>query len=135
MAEQRVPKLYTVEEARELVATLRPLLNEVRVLRREIAEHAAVLRALTPDMRGNGHAADVSRRERRITQCVETIRERLRQIEALDIEVKDLETGLVDFFSLRDGRVVYLCWAVDEPTVAYWHEINDGFRGRQPLDP
>jgi hypothetical protein len=135
VAEQREPKLYTVEEARATVAVLRPLLIEMRELRREIAEHSAVLKTLTPDLRGNGHSADVSRRENRIARCIELIRTRLNQIEALDIEVKDLETGLVDFYSLRDDRIVYLCWAVDEPTVSYWHDLNAGFRGRQPLDP
>lgn len=135
MAEQREPKLYTVAEARATVDVLRPLLLEIRTLHREIIEHTTILKTLTPELRGNGHAADVSRREMRITRCVELIRERLSQIEALDIEVKDLETGLVDFFSLRDDRIVYLCWAVDEPTVAYWHDLDAGFRGRQPLDP
>jgi hypothetical protein len=135
VAEQRVPKLYTVDEARALVETLRPLLSEIRDLRREIGEQTTALRALTPEMRGNGHAPEVARREGRIAQCIAAIGERLSQIEELDIEVKDLDTGLVDFFSLREGRIVYLCWAVDEPTVAYWHEINAGFGGRQPLDP
>jgi len=52
----------------------------------------------------------------------------------LDIEVRDLDVGLVDFLGLREGRVIYLCWSVDEPTLAYWHELNAGYRGRQPLD-
>ena len=134
MAEQRSPKLYTVDEARELTETLRPLLSEIRDLRREIGEETAALQKLSPEMKGNGHAPEVARGEGRIAQCIEAIAERLSQIEELDIEVKDLETGLVDFFSLREGRVVYLCWAVDEPTVAYWHEINAGFGGRQPLE-
>ncbi|HEX3722828.1 MAG TPA: DUF2203 domain-containing protein [Nitrolancea sp.] len=135
MTEQREPKLYTVAEARATVDLLRPLLLEIRTLRQEIAEHTAVLKTLTPDLRGNGHAADVSRREMRISRCVELIRARLSQIEALDIEVKDLETGLVDFYSLRDDRIVYLCWSIDEPTVAFWHDLDTGFLGRQPLDP
>ncbi|HEX7103787.1 MAG TPA: DUF2203 domain-containing protein [Nitrolancea sp.] len=135
MAEQRQQKLYTVDEARSLVETLRPWLLEMRERRHEIATETEALRKLTPEMRGNGHAPEVSRREGRIASCVEAIGRRLAQIDELGIEVKDLETGLVDFFSLRDGHVVFLCWAVDEPTVAYWHEINDGFRGRQPLDP
>jgi hypothetical protein len=134
MAEQRQQKLYTVDEARALVETLRPWLLEMRERRREIAAETEALRTLTAEMRGNGHAPEVARREGRIADCVEAIGRRLAQIDELGIEVKDLETGLVDFFSLRDGRVVFLCWAVDEPTVAFWHEINDGFRGRQPLD-
>jgi|ThiBio_1000_plan_1041568.scaffolds.fasta_scaffold35707_1 hypothetical protein len=135
MAEQRERKLYTVDEARAFVETLRPWLLEMRERRREIARETEALRELTPEMRGNGHAPEVARREGRVADCVEEIGRRLAQIDELGIEVKDLETGLVDFYSLRDGQVVFLCWAVDEPTVAYWHDLTAGFRGRQPLDP
>jgi Uncharacterized conserved protein (DUF2203) len=51
----------------------------------------------------------------------------------LDIVVRDLDTGLVDFPALRDGEEIYLCWLVDEPAVAHWHAIEAGFMGRQPL--
>jgi hypothetical protein len=135
MAEQPQRIFYTVEEARSLVETLRPWLLEMRKLRREIAAETEALRKLTPEMRGNGHAPEVAQREGRIADCVEAIGRRLAQIDELGIEVKDLETGLVDFYSLRDGKVIFLCWAVDEPTVAYWHDLTAGFRGRQPLEP
>jgi len=135
VAEQGPRKLYTVDEARALVETLRPWLLEMRTLRREIATETEALRKLTPEMQGNGHAPEVARREGRIADCVEAIGRRLAQIDELGIEVKDLETGLVDFYSLRDDQIVFLCWAVDEPTVAYWHDLTAGYRGRQPLDP
>jgi hypothetical protein len=51
----------------------------------------------------------------------------------LDIVVRDLDAGLVDFPALRDGEEIYLCWLVDEPAVAHWHAIEAGFMGRQPL--
>jgi len=51
----------------------------------------------------------------------------------LDIVVRDLDAGLVDFPALRDGEEVYLCWLLDEPTVAHWHAVEAGFLGRQPL--
>ncbi len=134
MAEGDQPKIYTLAEARELLPRLRPMLTEIRDLRREIAAHASTLKEMAPKTSGNGHAPEVARLEGRISNCVDTIRDRLEEISKLDVEVKDLEIGLVDFFSLREGRIVYLCWSVDEPTIAFWHEINTGFRGRQPLD-
>lgn len=134
MAEERRPHVYSVSEARELVPRLRPLLNEIRDMRQEAAALTGKLDKIAPETRGNGHAPEVARLEGRIAQCVEGIRERLDQLSQLDIEVKDLDIGLVDFLGLRDGRIIYLCWAVDEPTVAYWHELSDGYRGRQPLD-
>ena len=50
------------------------------------------------------------------------------------VELKDYFAGLVDFPSRREGRVVYLCWRFGEPAVAYWHELEAGFAGRQKLD-
>jgi hypothetical protein len=55
------------------------------------------------------------------------------QIQDLGIEIKDLETGLVDFPSMRGQEVVYLCWKYNEPTIAYWHPLDGGFAGRQSL--
>ncbi len=134
MADDDQPKIYTVAEARDLLPRLRPMLTEIRDLRREIAAHTSTLKQMAPETSGNGHAPEVARLEGRISNCVDTIRDRLEEISKLGVEVKDLEMGLVDFFSLRDDRVVYLCWAVDEPTVTFWHELNTGFRGRRPLD-
>jgi hypothetical protein len=55
------------------------------------------------------------------------------QLEAMDIVLRDADRGLVDFPSIRDGEEVYLCWQADEPRVAWWHEPDAGFAGRQPL--
>jgi hypothetical protein len=55
------------------------------------------------------------------------------QLERLDVVVRDLERGLVDFPALIDGREVYLCWLLDEPAVTHWHAIESGFAGRKPL--
>ena len=55
------------------------------------------------------------------------------QLERLDIVVRDLERGLVDFPALIDGHEVYLCWLLDEPQVTHWHGIESGFAGRRPL--
>lgn len=57
----------------------------------------------------------------------------LEELGRLDIVVRDLDAGLIDFPALRDGEEVYLCWLVDEPAVAHWHAIESGFMGRQPL--
>jgi hypothetical protein len=55
-------------------------------------------------------------------------------LEELDVLVRDVERGIVDFPTLMDGREVYLCWHLGEPAIAHWHEIESGFAGRQPLD-
>jgi len=57
------------------------------------------------------------------------------QLEELDLLVRDLEAGLIDFPALRDGREVYLCWQVDEPEIGQWYASESGYPGRLPLDP
>jgi hypothetical protein len=85
-------------------------------------------------MHGNGHATMSANLEQQIKRLIDAIQEKINQITRLGIELKDIDRGLVDFPSLREGRVVYLCWLVSEPTVSYWHEVEAGFRGRRPLD-
>ena len=68
-----------------------------------------------------------------VAEDFEQVRRRVKQITALGVEIKDINTGLVDFRARRDGREVYLCWRYDEPEVAHWHDLDAGFAGRQPL--
>jgi hypothetical protein len=56
-----------------------------------------------------------------------------RELEGLEIQVRDIARGLVDFPTVRGGEEVYLCWLEAEPTVAHWHEPDAGFAGRRPL--
>ncbi len=60
--------------------------------------------------------------------------QRIAEIDELGITVKDLDMGLIDFPCLRDGREVYLCWKLGEPGIDWWHEIDAGYAGRQPLE-
>ena len=126
--------LYTVQEARELIPELRPLLELLQLEQRRMQQEIERLNDLTPAMQQNGYAAKAAEHERLILELGESIREKLDQFELMGIEVKDIESGVIDFPSERDGRVVLLCWKVDEETVTHWHEIDDGYRGRQPLD-
>jgi hypothetical protein len=56
------------------------------------------------------------------------------RLEELDVVVRDLERGIIDFPSLLGGEEIYLCWLVGEPSVGHWHAVESGFGGRQPLD-
>jgi hypothetical protein len=56
------------------------------------------------------------------------------QIQDLGVLIKDINLGLLDFPALKDGRGVYLCWRYGEGEIAYWHEIEAGFAGRQPIE-
>ena len=55
------------------------------------------------------------------------------ELEALDIVLRDVDRGLIDFPALRQGEEVYLCWLVDEDEIGFWHRLDAGFAGRRPL--
>lgn len=125
--------LYTVQEARALIDELRPLVAAMQLEQVRMQEEISRLNELTPAMRQNGYAGRAALHERLILDLGESIREKLDQFELLGIDVKDIEHGVIDFPSERDGRIVYLCWQVEEETITHWHEVDDGYRGRQPL--
>ena len=55
------------------------------------------------------------------------------ELSEIGCELKDWEAGLVDFPARRDGKRICLCWKLGEDTIGYWHDLNDGFAGRQPI--
>ena len=63
----------------------------------------------------------------------ESIGKGLQELLEKGVQVKDLDRGLVDFYALQGDRLVFLCWQVDEPEVAHWHTLDDGFAGRQQI--
>lgn len=130
-------RLYTVSEARASLADVIPALEALRDaladLRRLRLAAAASARTATAD--GNLLADPFADQT---TDPAAALRDRARdahgRLEKLGIEVKDAERGLIDFYSQRDGEIVYLCYLLGEPTVSYWHRLAAGFAGRQPLD-
>ena len=71
---------------------------------------------------------------RLITEAILELRAALVQLHAMEVVLRDLERGLVDFPSLRDGEEIYLCWVeAEEEEITHWHPLDAGFDGRQPL--
>ena len=128
-----VPRLFTVDEARALLPVLRPILIGLRDDKRQSTELRRRLGELSTLSRQNGGAAEAEEVERRIALQYQKIARQLEELSALGVFVKDIDHGLVDFPSLRDGRPVLLCWHLAEPDIAWWHPLDEGFRGRQPL--
>jgi hypothetical protein len=128
------PRLFTVEEANDLLASIRPLLLELKQEKEQFDQLRRTLEAMTPAMRGNGHGALAVEYEQRINDLVTRISAGIRSLAEQGIEVKDLNQGLIDFPHLRDGHVVYLCWRLGEGKIRFWHEIEAGFAGRRVLE-
>jgi len=78
--------------------------------------------------------AAVARRRGQREKAIQEAKDTLAEIDAIGVQVKDLDTGLLDFpFQLED-RVVLLCWKQGETAITHWHTMEDGFAGRRPLD-
>lgn len=98
---------------------------------------------LQEEMHGLAHdtgvgVADLStdeliRRRPAARALVEEIDATVGEIEESGVHLKDIKLGLIDFPAERHGEVIYLCWQFGEPEVAFWHRVEDGFAGRQPL--
>ena len=131
-----MPQYFTRADADALLTQLEPIMQELAQLREALREVEARVEALQLRMRGNGHAhrGELAQLRQDASTLVESINQRVHRVNEWGVLVKDLETGLVDFPSLRDGQEVYLCWQLGEPRVAWWHPIEGGFAGRQPLD-
>ena len=68
-----------------------------------------------------------------LIEILDAFQQAMKEIEDLGVLVKDFDIGLCDFPHKREGRVVYLCWKLDEDKVSWWHDMDAGFAGRQPL--
>ncbi len=131
-----MPEHYTRAEAEALLPRLESMLRELQLLRDELADQEEQYTALRTRVLSNGH--NVHGNTQRIKMAIATttaqITQRIHAIAELGVIVKDLEAGLVDFPALRGGREIYLCWRLGEDHIGWWHEVDSGFAGRQPLD-
>ena len=122
-------RYYTAEEANALLPTLRPIVAAMLQARQRIVEAQPELWPVLEKAVGNGG----SQKAGAVLADFERIQKAVKAIEGYGLQLKDLNTGLIDFLSQRDGREVWLCWRFDEPSVAHWHDLDAGFAGRQPL--
>jgi len=127
---------FTPEEANELLPRVRPIAESLVEHRRAFTVAAARRARLTAHISGNGGDFDPQEPrelEAELEREAEGVARAVAELQALGVQVKDLDTGLVDFPALRDGEEVLLCWRVGEAEVAWWHGADEGFAGRKRL--
>ncbi|HTT17193.1 MAG TPA: DUF2203 domain-containing protein [Thermoplasmata archaeon] len=132
-------RLWTAEEANARLPALRELLPNLRAWAGRLTEVHGELARLARfwgeelgarDHPDHGLKERLEAEWRNLTRRLD---ESVRALAAEGIEVKQLESGLVDFYGLLDGELVYLCWRLDEGEVGFYHTLESGFAGRRPL--
>ena len=120
---------FTLEEANAALDWLRPRIEQLRSARDRLGNREAH-EALSEAAQTNGGGEH----GRTVGEGFLEVRRLLAEISGAGIVLRDLDRGLIDFPSLRDGREVYLCWEFGEDSVEFWHDMDAGFGGREPID-
>jgi hypothetical protein len=119
---------YTVEQANAALEWVAERLERLRSAREQLSDEDARA-ALGEAAPANGGGAP----GRVVSEAFLELQRALGELQAMDVVLRDLERGLVDFPALRDGREVYLCWETGEDEIGFWHDTDSGYGGRQPL--
>ncbi len=138
MSLQRQPnaKLFTPAQANAMLPLVRAIVTDLSQLSRDLLERRERLSVLMrgrDDKHGDPFAAEVAQVQEELEKDSQKLREYVDELLELGVEPKNGLEGLVDFPAMIDGRLVYLCWKLDEPEIRYWHDLEAGFSGRQPL--
>jgi hypothetical protein len=131
-------KTFTLEEAQSLLPVVESLLKRAIENKQSAEQVDSGLSELARRIYvSGGMRVDVGRVAKMRADMeghLQRVRESITEIDEIGVQVKDLESGLLDFPCTLDGQVVLLCWRMGETSIEHWHTVESGFQGRQPLD-
>ena len=128
-------RIFTLEEAERTLPLLRRILTDLKTEYRVWQDALAEYELISGGVRAEaGESDELTAARRAVTDSAERIKAYLGEIEAIGCLFKGFDAGLVDFYTLREDRLVFLCWRVDEDHITHWHDIEAGYAGRQPID-
>ena len=134
MKENQV-RLFTIEEANQLLPVLTELIRDLQEKRDQIAKIEVEIDTLelvaNCDQKTGAH--EFERLMAKHRQMVDQFYTIVDTIHSHECFLKDADQGLIDFYGVLDGRVVFLCWRLGEGQVSFWHEVTEGYAGREPL--
>jgi hypothetical protein len=131
-------KTFTLDEAQTLLPVLKSLLKRCM-------DGKQLAQQVEKEFQDLGHKIILSggllvnipamaRRRAELDKAVQDTKDALAEIDSIGVQVKDLDIGLLDFPCMVDDEVVLLCWKYGEEKIEYWHGLEEGFRGRKPID-
>lgn len=129
-------KIFTVEEANAALPLVRAIVEDLVELYGQVSDRRERLLLLRGDRepeQNDPYSEELTQIEEELEKDGQRLQEYVQELRDLGIEMKNGIEGIVDFPSMFDGELVYLCWKLGEPEVLYWHDLDAGFRGRQAL--
>jgi hypothetical protein len=131
-------RTFNLDEAHSLLPVLESLLRTAISGKKLMEEVEAEMQALTHRIFLNGgthvDVVSVARRKAERGKAEQRAKDALAEIDSIGVQVKDIDTGLLDFPCVVEGRVVLLCWKMGESSITHWHSTEEGFAGRKPID-
>src|SRR5262250_2204901 len=134
MADRR----FSLEEAQSLLPVLESLLRTAIDGKKLIESVEAELQEVAHRVFLNGgtflNIVHHARRKAEREKAVQRVKDAIAEIDAIGVQVKDLDIGLLDFPCVVEDEIVLLCWKYGEEKIGFWHGLEEGFRGRKPID-
>ncbi len=134
----RMPRFFTLQQAEKLIPEVESAIRDVIALRSQYQEAEGEWQSFSRRVMMLGgvlvdHSQVLEQKKRRESAAAR-LKDALERVQEHGCLVKDLDTGLVDFPTKYHGEEVYLCWKLGEKGIQFWHGIEEGFRGRKPID-
>jgi len=127
--------LFSLDEAERTLPLLRRILADLKAEHARWRDALAEYELLAANVRADrGESMDLIQARAAMSEAASRINGFLGELEAIGVLFKGFEEGLVDFYALRDDRLVLLCWKDGEDHISYWHDVDAGFAGRQRID-
>ena len=131
-------KTFTIDEAQSLLPVLESLLKRAIEGKRAAQEVETQLSELSRRIYLSGgmrvNLVEAGKQRSEMDAHLQRVRESIKEIDSIGVQVKDVDSGLLDFPCRIDDQIVLLCWRMGETTIEHWHTIEDGFQGRQQVD-
>jgi hypothetical protein len=131
-------RTFTLDEAQDLLPVLESLLRGAidgkKLIESVDAEFQAIAHKIFLSGGMSINVVHLARRKAQREKAVQRVKDAMAEIDAMGVQVKDLDIGLLDFPCEVDGQIVLLCWKLGEQSITHWHGVSEGFAGRKPVD-
>jgi hypothetical protein len=131
-------RTFTLDEALDLLPVLKSVLQTSIDAKNLIESVDSEFQAIAHKVFMNGgmslNVVALARRKAEREKALQRLKDAIAEIDAMGVQVKDLDIGLLDFPCEVDGQVLLLCWKLGEDSITHWHGISEGFSGRKPID-